>query len=132
MINEQQLAVKNVVNVRKVELKKNGYNDFDDWITDPNHLYIGRNMSFYVPGAVESKWHNPYIVMKKNEKINDNGKKKYTLDESLDKYREYVLNTDLVNQLNELDGKILGCWCKPDRCHGDILKELVESHCNDH
>jgi len=21
----------------------------------------------------------------------------------------------------ELDGKILGCWCKPKHCHGDEL-----------
>ena len=28
--------------------------------------------------------------------------------------------------LGELRGKILGCWCKPKPCHGDILVKLVE------
>jgi hypothetical protein len=25
-----------------------------------------------------------------------------------------------------LKGKVLGCFCKPKECHGDILVELVE------
>jgi hypothetical protein len=26
----------------------------------------------------------------------------------------------------ELKGKVLGCWCKPLDCHGDILKAVAE------
>lgn len=131
MNERKHIAIGAIVNVHKAELKKIGYSDFEHWASQKDHLYIGRNMSFYIPGAVESIWHNPYAVMKNNNKNNKNKCKKYTLDESLEKYREHVLNSDLVNRLHELDGKILGCWCKPDRCHGDILRELVESHCND-
>ena len=29
------------------------------------------------------------------------------------------------NDLEELEGKTLGCWCKPKTCHGDVLVELV-------
>lgn len=25
----------------------------------------------------------------------------------------------------ELYDKVLGCWHKPDKCHGDILLELI-------
>jgi hypothetical protein len=33
-----------VINIRKKELNKLGYNDFEDWATsDVNNLYIGRN-----------------------------------------------------------------------------------------
>lgn len=110
------MTINEVVNVRIKELTKIGYTDFQHWLSDPNNVYIGRNMSFYVPGAVSSVWQNPYVV----------GKNKYTLDESLDKYREHILKSDLVNRLNELNGKTLGCWCKPNRCHGDVLKELIE------
>ncbi len=28
--------------------------------------------------------------------------------------------------LHKLKGKRLGCWCHPDKCHGDILVELLE------
>ncbi len=51
-----------VVNVKKIFLNQNGYNDFEEWNKQPNHLYIGRNMNFYVKGAIGSKWKNPYSV----------------------------------------------------------------------
>jgi hypothetical protein len=31
-----------------------------------------------------------------------------------------------MNDLPELKDKILGCYCKPLSCHGDILKKYVE------
>ena len=49
-----------VVNVRKAELNKLGYADLVDWLRNPNHVYIGRDMTRYVPGAVGSKWGNPF------------------------------------------------------------------------
>jgi hypothetical protein len=52
-----------VVNVRKKELQKLGYRDLLHWLEDENHVYIGRNMSFYVPGAVASKWANPFTYV---------------------------------------------------------------------
>lgn len=30
-----------------------------------------------------------------------------------------------MRSLHELDGKILGCFCKPDKCHGDVLIKLL-------
>lgn len=33
----------------------------------------------------------------------------------------------LHNRLGELRGKVLGCWCYPDRCHGDYLVAQAES-----
>jgi len=29
-----------VVNIKKKELNKNGYKDFEDWNTNPNHLIL--------------------------------------------------------------------------------------------
>jgi hypothetical protein len=69
-------------------------------------VYIGR----------PSKWGNPF-------KSGRDG----TLEEVIEKYREYVLgNAFLMGSLPELKGKTLGCWCKPKRCHGDVLVELAE------
>jgi hypothetical protein len=28
--------------------------------------------------------------------------------------------------LPTLKGKTLGCWCKPEACHGDVLVEFIE------
>jgi len=100
-----------VVNVRKAELKKMGYDDFTDWNSRPNHLYIGRNMSFYVPGTHSSKWRNIFPL------------KKYTLEESLALYEAHV-RENLWDDLDELRGMSLGCWCKPNPCHGDVLIRL--------
>ena len=32
-----------------------------------------------------------------------------------------------MNDIMELDGKILGCHCKPKRCHGDVLVDVIEA-----
>jgi hypothetical protein len=32
---------------------------------------------------------------------------------------------DLMARLPELKGKVLGCWCAPEACHGDILSEFA-------
>jgi len=31
-----------------------------------------------------------------------------------------------MSQLMELDGMVLGCWCRPKACHGDVLVELID------
>lgn len=103
-----------VVNVKKQYLKMNGYNDLVHWLSNKNHVYIGRDMTLYVPGAVGSKWKNPFSA------------KKYGLDKCLQLYEEHLLsNKDLMKSLPELKGKILGCWCKPNKCHGDILMKYI-------
>jgi hypothetical protein len=35
---------------------------------------------------------------------------------------------ELILALPELSGKVLGCWCKPERCHGDVLSKLLGDH----
>ena len=69
-------------------------------------VYIGR----------PSKWGNPFSIGKDG-----------TREEVIEKYREYILNKpELLKSLPELKGKILGCWCDPKPCHGDVLIELIE------
>lgn len=72
---------------------------------DDYDIYIGR----------PSKWGNPF-------KVGKDGTRK----EVIEKYRAWILDQpDLMNSLPELEGKILGCWCKPKACHGDILADLA-------
>lgn len=81
---------------------------------EPYDVYIGR----------PSKWGNPY------------SHKEGTLAEfkvanradALEKFEKYLLeNETLYNSLIELKGKTLGCWCKPNKCHGDILAKWANS-----
>jgi len=118
-----QTKYSTVINVKKSELPLE-YDNLLEWLKDDSHVYIGRNMSFYVDGAFASKWANPFRV-KKAEKTYKNGKY-YTLTESLRLYEDHIRNTPkLWNALPELRGKTLGCWCKPNDCHGDILIRLL-------
>lgn len=54
-----------------------------------------------------------------------------TRGDTLDNYRKYFyrrLNTDeeFRRRIGELQGKTLGCFCKPNPCHGDIIKEYLD------
>lgn len=51
--------------------------------------------------------------------------------EAIEKYREHLLGSpELMERLPELRGKVLGCWCKPKQCHGDVIVELLERRVN--
>jgi len=116
-----------VVNIKKKELNKNGYKDFEDWNANSDHIYIGRNMCAYVPGTIGSKWKNPFSLKYFLKKSISKKNTKYTLKTALEKYEDHVRNTpSLYNSLGELEGKVLGCWCKPSQCHGDILLKLLK------
>lgn len=68
-------------------------------------VYIGR----------PSKWGNPFVIGKDGSR-----------EEVVEKYRQWLLsNPELLEEVKELKGKILGCWCSPKECHGDILAELA-------
>lgn len=70
-------------------------------------VYIGR----------PSVWGNPYI-------IGVDG----TRAEVIEKYRLYVLDSPvMLAALPSLKGKVLGCWCAPAPCHGDVLVELANN-----
>ena len=105
-----------VVNISKASLVKDGYRDLEHWLEQPDHIYIGRAVR-HVSGARKSKWSNPF------------SRKKYGREKCIDMYYEYILTQlSLLQDLDELKGKVLGCWCKPARCHGDILVDLIESN----
>lgn len=69
---------------------------------DKYDVYIGR----------PSKWGNPFVV-------GTDG----TREEVLAKYSKWISTQELP--FHELKGKVLGCWCSPQACHGDILAEIA-------
>ena len=94
------------------------FKPFSEWNSNPNNVYIGRDMSRYVAGAKGSKWGNPFRAKKANKK---------SLKKCLEKYEDHVRNSPhLFNAVMELEGKELGCWCWPYPCHGDILIKLIK------
>jgi hypothetical protein len=68
-------------------------------------VYIGR----------PSKWGNPFEIGKDGDR-----------ETVIRKYREWVVTQPhLMAALPELSGKVLGCWCAPQACHGDVLVSLA-------
>lgn len=50
-----------------------------------------------------------------------------TREEAIARYEEGIKEKpELLARLPELKGKILGCWCKPLPCHGDVLARLAD------
>ena len=49
-------------------------------------------------------------------------------EEVIQKYIAWLENQpELLASIHELKGKILGCWCSPNACHGDVLAEIVNN-----
>ena len=74
-----------------------------------------------------SKWGSPFS----NKSHSTAPFKTKTRKESVEAHKDWLLNGDgryLLNDLHELRGKTLGCWCLSSvSCHGDILVELVNN-----
>ena len=88
-----------------------GKHDFD--------VYIGNRIRFHPQKYPQSKWGNPYAKYLK----------RLGRDKVIKMYKEYIMNKPELLKLIplELKGKTLGCWCKPEECHGDILAELADA-----
>jgi hypothetical protein len=68
-------------------------------------VYIGR----------PSKWGNPFAIGRDG-----------TREQVIERYQRWLgLQPQLLEQLGELEGKTLGCWCAPRPCHGDVLARLA-------
>jgi hypothetical protein len=78
-------------------------------------IYIGRYNAYY--GYQRSKFANPFEIGRHGGR-----------DKVLDLYEEYLdKNPQLIEDaVKELDNKVLGCWCYPQSCHGDILIRKIE------
>lgn len=85
---------------------------------EPYDVYVAR----------PSKWGNPF-----SHKEGTTAKfKTASREEAIQKYVEWISEQEhLLADLHELKGKILGCWCKPHDCHGDVLAELADSITDD-
>ena len=77
------------------------------------YVYIGREDRFGRWPA--SHWHNPFKIGKHGDR-----------SEVIAAYRDHLEHSPgLKLRLPELRGKVLGCWCHPEPCHGDLLCEAV-------
>ena len=55
-----------------------------------------------------------------------------TRTEVIEKYKSYFYERlgqepAFKREIEALQGKRLGCFCKPSACHGDVIKEYLDS-----
>ena len=89
----------------------------------PYDIYIGRG----------SPLGNPYSHMDNTKAIH----KVATREEAVEKYAEWLerarMNNPLINKYLDKIAKMardnevcLVCYCKPQSCHGDVIKKLID------
>lgn len=80
---------------------------------EPYDVYIGR----------PSPWGNPFSHQP-NTKAEV---KTETREEAIACYEEWLRqNPEMIEKAKrELKGKVLGCWCSPKACHGDVLAKIA-------
>ncbi len=78
---------------------------------EPYDVYIGR------PGP----WGNPFVIGKDG-----------TRAEVIVKYERWIRARPYLMKRaqKELRGKVLGCWCAPQSCHGDVLVRIANEEEN--
>ena len=82
-------------------------------------VYIGRSKDSNGLGL----WGNPYSHMAGTLAQF----KTATREEAIEKYETYIRSRpDLLSRLGELEDRVLGCFCSPKRCHGEVLIKLIE------
>ncbi len=106
--------------VRPDELS--GYGSSAAWTTDageepgPRVVHCKRQR-YDVLIDRTTKWGNPF-------RIGRDG----TREECVEKYERWLpTQPHLMAALHELRGKVLGCWCAPEPCHGDPLVRLANT-----
>lgn len=81
----------------------------EEWLATPKaeRVYVGR----------PSRWGNPFRVTAAQPR-----------EVAIRRFRERLRERpDLVERARrELRGKVLGCFCAPEPCHGDVLAAVAD------
>jgi hypothetical protein len=84
-------------------------------------LYWAKSTNRFTRIDRSSDWGNPF-------EMPDDGDR----DTVCDSYEIFFPRKfSLHNRIDELRGKVLGCWCYPQRCHGDYLAAKTEEASSD-
>lgn len=73
---------------------------------EPFDVYIGRG----------GPWGNPFVIGK-------DGDREHVIKNFEGWFRA---RPGAMAKVGTLKGKVLGCWCAPKFCHGDVLARLAE------
>ena len=117
--------------VKVNNLRKLGYESLKEWIADEKNLYVGRRGRIFITSESDfpfgkkeifhykgSRWQNPYKVT---------GKLAKAVEDSLRLYKKHLKESGLIEEISELEGLNLGCFCNDsDLCHAQLLVDLLD------
>lgn len=98
------IAITRVINI-KIDTEYKGKT------SSPNYEYIGRG----------SYWGNPYSMYEDGDD-RDEVIRKYKYDFDYERFP-----SKKKSEVYKLAGKRLGCFCKPQACHGDVLADFLNA-----
>lgn len=102
-----------------ITMLKNGETVVVNQKTDLATIAYAESKGLYVRADRFSDWGNPFELGKDGDR-----------DEVCNNYANHYLpfKPSLLKKVNELRGKALGCWCAPERCHCDTLKNIANAN----
>lgn len=124
-----------VVNV-KVKYIRPKYKDIKTWMENPENVYIARAGVVFVKkeDGSQERWPKKNSVFANPYKVKKNADGSNNRLNIIGLYEDHIINKieseNLYDELRNLKGKSLGCWCKESdkevECHGDVLVKLLE------
>lgn len=107
--SSKPLRLINILISRVVNIKK--HPEYQTEKITPDYEYIGRG----------SYWGNPYSMFEEGDD-REEVIRKYKYDFDFEKFPNKE-----KSKVYKLAGKRLGCFCKPQACHGDVLADFLNS-----
>lgn len=104
MLRRIKIKITRVINIKK-DTKYKGFT------SNEKYEYIGRG----------SYWGNPYSMYEDGDD-RDEVIRKFKYDFDFEKFPNKN-----KSEVYKLAGKRLGCFCKPEACHGDVLADFLNS-----
>lgn len=106
-VHTRLIATRGMGGVRVVHVHSDEFGE----AADCNKVYIGRTFG----GWENTGWGNPFPISPVRNR-----------EQAIEQYRKWLLQNDkLLARIPELRGKLLGCWCSPEPCHGHVLAALA-------
>jgi hypothetical protein len=89
------------------------------------YVYIGRYNSYkMLKGSLLA---NPFFMSNEKDRRVVIDKYRVWLQRHIELKTEVYDYLLYLKHLSELDDLNLGCWCSPKECHGDVIKEVLET-----
>jgi len=108
-LDGKPLRIINIAITRVINIKTEP--EFQSEKSTPSYEYIGRG----------SYWGNPYSMYEEGDD-REEVIRKYKYDFDYEKFPNKE-----KSEVYKLAGKRLGCFCKPQACHGDVLADFLNS-----